>query len=155
VPISTSSDRASLLRRVCFWFVSLLLAVLAFSLFAGRAEEPSVSISIFRDTMIFAFPVWCLYLPLIFFLRNADWRQTAILLLTGILIGPAALFIWCLIQLPMGQNLFQRFWNGDSEAGMGAGIAMIFATIVGLLTSVIYVLFLKFVRPRHTAPKSV
>lgn len=155
MPLSTSSDRASTLRRVCFWFISLLLAVLAFSLFAGRAEEPSISIFIFRVTMIFAFPVWCLYLPFIFFFRNADGRRSAILLLTGILIGPAALTVWCLGHLLVGQNLFRSFWNGDSEAGMGTGVFMIYATIVGFLTSAIYVLFLKFAPSRHTAAKDI
>jgi hypothetical protein len=153
VPTSTNDDWASLLRRVCFWLISLLLAILSFSLLVGGAMGSVVFV--FRITMIFAFPAWCLYLPFIFFLRDADGRRSAMLLLTGILIGPAALIVWDLSHLLMGEDLFQGFWNGDPEAGMGAGYDMIFASVVGFLTSAIYVLFLKFVHPKHTAAKGI
>jgi hypothetical protein len=153
VPISTKSGRASILRRVCFWFISLLLAVLSFSLFVGGAMGSVVFV--FRITTMLAFPVWCLYLPFIFLLRDADGRRSAILILTGILIGPAAIAVWGLGHLIMGENQFRGFWNGDPEAGMGAGFDMIYATVVGFLTSAIYVLLLKFVYSRHTAAKGV
>jgi hypothetical protein len=105
---------------------------------------------VFCITMMFAFPVWCLYLPFIFSLRDVEGWRSALLLLAGILIGPAALTVWGLIHLPMGENLFQRFWDGDPEtSGGGGGYFMIFASVVGFLTSAIYVLFLKFAHSRQ------
>ena len=153
MPISAKNDRVSVLRRICFWFISLVLAVLSFSLFLGSTMGSVVTV--FRITMMFAFPVWGLYLPFIFFLTDAEGRRSTILLVNGILIGPAALTAWGLIHLLMGQNLFHGFWNRDPEEGMGAGYAMIFASVVGFLTSTIYVLFLKFVHSKNTVAKSV
>jgi hypothetical protein len=146
VPISTGDGWVSILKRICFWFLSFLLVVLPFSLLVGRAMG-SVPL-VLRITMLSAFPVWCLYLPFIFRVDNANGRGSAILLLGGTLIGPAALFVLALLS---GQNFLEGFWNGPSDLGMGAGVTMVLASFVGFLTSAIYVLFLKFVLPTHPA----
>jgi hypothetical protein len=151
VPISTEDDWVSILRRICLWFISFLLVVLPFSLLVGKAIG-AIGL-VLRITLIAAFPVWCLYLPFIFRINDANGRRSAILLLGGFLIGPATLFVlWLLVGNP--EDLFRGFWNGPSDVGMGAGFGMILASIVGFLTSAIYVLFLKFVPSRHTAAKS-
>jgi hypothetical protein len=79
----------SLLGRISLWFISLILGVATFSLFVGMGS----AVFVFRIAMMFAFPVWCLYLPFILFLADANGRRAQILLLSGILIGPAALTV--------------------------------------------------------------
>jgi heme/copper-type cytochrome/quinol oxidase subunit 4 len=152
VPTSTEDDWVSILRRIGFWFISFLLVVLPFSLLVGKAMG-SVAL-VLRITLLAAFPVWCLYLPFIFRLNDANGRRSAILILGGALIGPATILVlWLLKGNP--EDLIHGFWDGPSDVGMGSGFGMILASIVGLFTSVIYVLFLKFVPSRRAATKSV
>jgi hypothetical protein len=104
-------------------------------------------------TLVAAFPVWCLFLPFIFRFKDANARRSAILLVGGSLIGPAAIFVLGL--LTADENFFWKFWSGDPEGGMGAGYCMVLALIVGFFTSAVYVLFLKLALSRHAAAKCV
>lgn len=129
----------------------LLLVVLPFSLLFGKAMGAIALV--LRVTLIAAFPVWCLYLPFIFRFNDANGRRSLILVLGGTLIGPATIFVLGLLR--GNENFFWKFWSGDPEEGMGAGYLIVLASIVGFLTSAIYVLFLKFWLSRHAAAKSV
>src|ERR1019366_3179103 len=70
VPLPTQNDPVSTLRRLCYWFISFLLVVLPFSLLFGRAAG-SVGFVLYV-TLVAAFPCWCLYLPLIFRIEDAN-----------------------------------------------------------------------------------
>jgi hypothetical protein len=99
--------------------------------------------------MIFAFPAWYLCLPFVIALRNAEERRGWTILFSGILIGPASLAIWGLIlQLRGGHP--QKIWHGDPLV-LGLNGAMIFAMIVGFLTTSFYVIVLKVLHRRPTA----
>ena len=48
-------------------------------------------------TMTLALPIWCLYLPFVIALKDAEEWRIWIILFSGILIGPASLASWGLI----------------------------------------------------------
>jgi hypothetical protein len=131
-------------RRVGLSFVCLLLADALFSLIlalwltmAGSARI-SLAIPVFRVAMIFALPVWCVWLPIVIATKDAEGRKIWTILLSGILVGPASIALWSLILLLRGANQ-QMVWHGDPLLGdLGGGIAcMIFALIVGLFTKLL------------------
>jgi len=131
------------LSRIGLWFSSLLIAVLLFSLLFSLMVGGAGSIfMIFRVTMTFALPVGCLYLPVLIALRNTEKQQISIILLGGILIGPASMALWCLVLLWTGGDS-HTIWHGDPLTGMGGFAAMLFALIVGSLTTVFYIFGLK------------
>jgi hypothetical protein len=145
------------LRRIGLWFGSLLLSVTLFSLlfnvlFSGPGFfRVGTVLLIFRVTLIFALPVWCLYLPFVIALKNAEERRIWTILVSGILIGPASLVLWSLIlQLRGGDP--DTIWQGDPLA-FGVSGVMIFALIVGFLTTSFYVIALKVLHHRSTAVK--
>jgi len=150
-----TSNLVNTWRRIGLWFGSLLLSVTLFSLlftlhFSGpgffRAESVLLT---FRVTMIFAFPAWCLYLFFVIALKDAEQRRGWTLLFSGLLIGPASLALWGLIlQLKGGDPA--EIWHGDPLA-FGLNGAMIFALIVGFLTTSFYVIALKALHRRWTA----
>jgi hypothetical protein len=102
--------------------------------------------------MMFAFPVWCLYLPFVIALKDAEERRMWITLVSGILIGPASVALWGLILLRRGGDPHE-IWYGDpllcALGGIGAG--MVFALIVGFLTISSYVIALKVLYRPSTA----
>jgi hypothetical protein len=128
------------LIRVGFWLGSLLVSVLVFTLFfgAGRAV-----IFIYRTTMILAFPVWCLCLPLIVKLRDTEGTRIWIILGVGAVVGPFALALWCLVLQLRGGDAY-TIWHGDPLAPSTA-MFMLFASFVGLLTSSMYAITLKLI----------
>jgi hypothetical protein len=154
VIISAISKLMDTLGRIGLWFGSLLVSVTLFSLlfnllFSGpgffRAETVRL---IFRATMIFAFPVWCLYLPLVIALKDAEERRIWVLLFSGILIGPVSLALWGLILQVRGEDP-RKIWHGDPLLfGLIGG--MICALIVGFLTTSSYVIALKVLHRRST-----
>ncbi len=102
--------------------------------------------------MIFALPAWCLYLPFVIALKDAEERRIWTILASGILIGPASLVAWGLmLQLRGGDP--DTIWRGDPLA-FGIGGALIFALVVGFLTTSFYVIALKVFHRRSTAAKS-
>jgi hypothetical protein len=131
------------LGRIGLWFSSLLVAVLLFSLLFSLIFGGVGSISlIFRIAMTFALPVACLYVPVLIALRNMEERRMRIILLGGILIGPASMAIWGLVLEWRGGD-WHSIWLGDPLAGAGGFVALLFALIVGSLTTVLYILGLK------------
>ena len=148
-------------RRIGLWFGSLLVAVTLFSLlfclFFGRGGFRRIGpvFLVFRVAMMFALPVWCLYLPLVIALKDAEGRRIWTILVSGILIGPASLALWGLILLLRGGDP-HMIWYGDpllcTLGGIEAG--MVFALIVGFLTTSSYVLALKGPYRRSTASQA-
>jgi hypothetical protein len=102
--------------------------------------------------MIFALPVWCVWLPVVIATEDAEGPNIWTILWSGILVGPASLAVWSLILLLRGASQ-QTVWYGDPLLGvLGGGIAcMIFASIVGLLTGSLYVAACKSLQGRSTA----
>jgi hypothetical protein len=132
----------NLLTRIGLWFGCLLLAVGLFSVLFIRFFSPGGEVMfIFRITMMFAFPVWLLCLPIIVKLRNAEDNRIWIILLSGILIGPLALTIWYLILQLFGGDA-HAIWHGDDLAPSTVA-CMIFASVVGFLTTLLYGIALK------------
>jgi hypothetical protein len=146
------------LGRVGLWFGSLLVAVTLFSLLlsllfsiAGSFRVESVFM-FFYVTMMFALPVWCLYLPFVIAIKDAEGRRIWTILVSGILIGPTSLGLWGLILLRRGGDP-QKIWYGDPLLGVlgGIGAMMVCALIVGFLTTSFYVFALKRRHRRPTA----
>lgn len=145
----------SVLIRIGLWLACLLLSVPLFSislaLFLASTGSAAMSVifPITRVTMIFALPVWCLYLPIVIAFKDAERRRIWTILLTGTLIGPVSLALWCFILQLRGVDP-NLIWHGDPLLGwLGGGIAtMIFALIVGFLTTSFYVIALKIVQRR-------
>jgi hypothetical protein len=87
-------------RRIGLWFGSLLVSVTLFSficslLFSGPGFfRLGTVLFIFRVTMIFALPVWCLYLHFVIALKDAEERRIWTILVSGALIGPTSLVLW-------------------------------------------------------------
>jgi hypothetical protein len=131
------------LKRIGLWFASLLLAVTFFSLLFKAG-----AFIVFRVTMMLAFPVWCLYLPFVIALKDAEgWRMWTIML-SGTLIGPASLALWFLILVLRGGDPL-TIWRGDPLGG-SYGAVMIFALFVGFLTTSFYVTTLKLLHREPT-----
>ncbi|HZD47373.1 MAG TPA: hypothetical protein VE178_01395 [Silvibacterium sp.] len=153
-------ERGSLnvLRRIGLWFASLLLAVALFCLFfslifmASPFFTAGSILPVLRVTMIFALPVWCLYLPVVIAVKDAEERRIWTILLTGTLIGPLAMFLWSLILLLRGFSQ-KDVWLGDPLlGGLGGCIgSMTLALIVGFLTTSFYVIALKILHRVSTA----
>jgi hypothetical protein len=143
MPLSGKRLLIHALGRIGLWFSSLLLAGLLFSVLSSLIFGGAGSIFlIFRMTMTFAFPVGCLYLPVLIALGNEDDRRRPIIVLGGILIGPASMALWGLFLEWRGGNT-HTIWNGDPLTGVGGFVAMFFALIVGSLTTLFYVFGLK------------
>lgn len=115
----------------------------------SRSFQVGTVLLIFRLTMIFAFPAWCLYLPFVMALQDAEERRLWILLVSGILIGLASLVLWDLILQVRSGNP-QKIWQGD-PLGFGMDCAIFCALIVGFLTTSCYVIALKVLHRRATA----
>jgi hypothetical protein len=143
-------------RRICLWFGSLLVSVTLFTLllnlFFSRSGAFSAAMAflIFRVTMTFALPVWCLYLPWVIALKDTEERRIRTILFSGTLIGPVSMAIWdLLLQLRGGDP--QTIWHGDPLIGIGGFATIIFAFIVGFLTTSLYVIALKVLH-RQSVP---
>jgi hypothetical protein len=158
MPESAERSVVSVGRRIGLWFVSLLVAVTLFSLLlslwwtiAGSAKI-GVALSIFRITMMCALPVWCLCLPVVMMVKEAAGWSVWTILLIGTLMGPLLIGLWFLVLQVGGANQ-QAIWQGDPLMGWaGSGIAgMIFALIVGLLTSCFYVVVFRALHRRSMA----
>jgi hypothetical protein len=107
---------------------------------------------IFRVALMFALPVWCLYLPFVFALKDAEGRRIWIILVSGVLIGPASLALLGLVQQLRGGDP-QKIWQGDPLIG-GTPLVMISASVVGFLTTAFYGIALKALHRRSNAATS-
>ena len=139
--------------RIVLSFGCLLLAVTFFSLlfnllFSGISSSWAESfLFTFRFTMIFALPVWCLYLPFVIALKDAEERRGGTILGSGTLIGPVSLALWGLLLQGRGGNPHQ-IWYGGPIISLGGIAAMIFAFLVGFFTSSLYVIALHALHSR-------
>jgi hypothetical protein len=143
------------LMRVGLWLSSLLLAVAVFSLIfcllqSVRFSSGSVFL-IFRVTLLFAFPIWCVSVPLVTALKDAEERRIWTILLRGSLIGPAAVALWCLI-LQLRGAAADMLWQGDPLIGIGGSVGIVLASIVGFLATSFYVIALKVLHRRSSLP---
>jgi len=83
------------LARIGLWFGSMLLSVAAFSVaFSMVFNAGGALILVFRFTMIFVFPVWCLYLPVVLFFKDAEQQRGRVILLSATLVGPVSVLLW-------------------------------------------------------------
>lgn len=139
----------STVRRVGLSFGSLLLSAILFSLSFTGLFRAGPFLPIFQVTMVFALPIWCLYLPFVIALKDAEARRIWAILFSGILIGPASLASWCLILQQRGGAPY-TIWHGDPLVGLGGMAAIIYALIVGFLTTSLYVVALRVLH--HVLP---
>lgn len=153
---SRVSGSMDVLGRIGLWFGSLILSVSLFGVFFELLLNPRSSWAgaaipfFFRITMTFAFPVWCLCLPFVIAFKDVQKRRLWILLLGGTLIGPVSLALWGLsLQLTGGDP--HTIWYGDPLAGIGGIACMLFALIVGFLTTSIYLASLRILRRFSTS----
>ncbi len=133
-------------------FGSLLLSALLFSLSFSGLFRAGAFLPVFHVTMVFALPVWCLYLPFVIALKDAEARRIWTILFSGILIGPASLAFWSLILQLRGGDPY-TIWHGDPLSGLGGIAAMIYALIVGFLTTSFYLLALRVLHRLFTAAR--
>jgi hypothetical protein len=130
-------------KRIGLWIASVVSSVTISSLLIGLLQGNISTVPIIlKVIMLFALPVSCLYLPLVILLKDAGQRRTWMLLMAGAVIGPLTIAGGALISQLRGGNV-SAIWNGDPLTGVGAGAGMIFASIEGVLTTVIYVIALK------------
>jgi len=139
-------------RRVGLWFMALLLAVGLFSLLfclmpnvAAHSIETLSGVSV--ATLMLAFPVACLCLPLVIGLKDAEEHRIWIILFSGILIGPVSMALWSFFLQWRGEDS-HTVWHGDPLLGIGGLAGMAFATIVGSLTALFYVIALRVIHRR-------
>ncbi len=140
------------LKRVGFSLGALLVSVtlfcVLFTLVSGSLGTRGSFPFIFLGTLVFALPVWCLYLPFILKLKDAEGRRRWIILVTGTLIGPVAMGLWAAALLLNTLGLQRIVYEAGDLRPIGA--LMGFAFFVGCLTSAFYVLALRRMlrRPR-------
>jgi hypothetical protein len=82
-----------------------------------------------------------LYLPFVISISDAEDGRIWTILGSGILIGPVALAIW---GLTLGLSGRHSVWEGDG-IGLGLAAGLIFALVVGCLTTAFYVISLKVI----------
>ena len=134
------------LRNVVCWFCSVILAV---GLFSGYYASPHNIASITfvcRTTLLFAFPVACVYLP--FVLRLSRTGQLFLLATGAALIGPASIgllgVVLAVADIP---------YAADNGVGPGFGAALVFALLIGTVAGMAYVITFKILC-RFTRVKS-
>jgi hypothetical protein len=133
------------ITRIALLFAALLLATLLFSAYFSRGWP---ALFLVRITLLFALPAWLLYLPLVVAHPQPAPRQLAILIVAGFLIGPASMAAWGLVLLSRGETA-HAIWAGDPEAG-GLAATMIYAAIVGSLTTIFYVSALRLLKRKSS-----
>jgi hypothetical protein len=136
-----------MLGRVAIWACSLCLSAVAFSLAFSVLVNGNVAVNpFFLVTVKLAFSAWCLYLPLAVLVKNGKGRQKLILLLAGAVVGPATVFAMAIVALARGVGT-RSVWQGDPLIGIGAGVGIILAAIVGVVTVAFYLTGLKLCFP--------
>ncbi len=158
MPESAKHSVVSVRRRIAVWFVCLLVAVALFSLVLSffmnsvGLDKLWLVVPIFRVTMMCALPIWCLCLPVVIALKDAEGSKMWTILLSGSLIGPLSVGLWFLL-LQLGDANPQVLSQGGRLTGWaGSGMAgMFFAFVVGLLTSSLYLVALRILHRRAMA----
>lgn len=131
--------------RIGLSFACMLLSIALYSLrgilSAPHGTQLRTLVDVFPVTLLFASPVWLLSLPLVVALRDAEGWRGWVILITGVSLGPAFLLIWSLIAQPSGGHLT---WERE-------GFFLISALMISFLTTLFYVLTLKFTHRRFMA----
>ena len=131
--------------RIGLSFGCKLLSIALYSLMgilsAPHGAHLRTVVDVFPVTLLFAFPVWLLSLPLVVALRDAERWRGWVILITGVSLGPAFLLIWSLAAQSSGGRLT---WERE-------GFFLISALMVSFLTTLFYVLTLKFTHRRFMA----
>jgi hypothetical protein len=113
MPISSASKLTNAFGRIGIWCGSLLLSVALFSLLFNLVfNRAGAFFLVFRITMKFALPVWCLCLPFVIALKDTEEQRMRTILFSGILVGPLAFGLWCFI-LQLGGGNTNEIWYGD------------------------------------------
>jgi hypothetical protein len=132
-------------RNIGLWFLSVLLSVSLFSW-----GFPGLFARNFLITMKIALPVACLYLPIVIMQRDAEEGRMRVIAGSGIVIGPAYLVLRGLILVMLGEpGVFER----DAASPFGMVAVLVFAFIVGSLTTILYITALKLVHRLTRASK--
>jgi hypothetical protein len=132
-------------RNIGLWFLSVLLSVSLFSW-----GFPGLFARNFLITMRIALPVACLYLPIVIMQRDAEEGRMRVIAGSGIVIGPAYLVLRGLILVMLGEpGVFER----DAASPFGMVAVLVFAFIVGSLTTILYITALKLVHHLTSASK--
>jgi hypothetical protein len=138
-------------RNIGLWFLSVLISISLFSWgFTGfDAWSSDALVRAFRITMKIALPVACLYLPIVIMQRDAEEGRMRVIAGSGIVIGPAFIVLLALIAGIRGDP---HVIEGDPLA-FGLVACLIFAFIVGSLTTILYITALKLVHHLTRASK--
>jgi hypothetical protein len=128
------------LGRIGLSFGCVLLSVLLFFLrgvrFSAHAGQLGSLVQFGFIGLIVALPVWLLALPLVVALKDAEGWRGWVILLGGVSIGPSFILVWILIATGGRFN-----WKGD-------GYSLFAAFAISSLTTLFYLLALKFFRWR-------
>lgn len=129
-------------RRIGLWFVCVLVAATLFGLFITGFVHVEAAFMVLRVTLLFASPVALLYLPLVVWLRDAEQRRIWTIVASGVVIGPLTMLLLGLVSQLFSAVGSHQLWYGD---GIDFGVlqSMIFALIVGFLTTAMYAAALK------------
>jgi hypothetical protein len=131
-------------RNIGLWLLSVLLSVSLFSW-----GFPGLFARNFLITMKIALPVACLYLPIVIMQRDAEEGRMRVIAGSGIVIGPAYLVLRGLILAMLGEpGVFER-----DPVAPGPVAFLVFAFIVGSLTTILYITALKLVHHLTSASK--
>jgi len=132
---------SSIIGIIARWLGSLVLAVRLFSVIYGLVSF----FFIFRITILIALPAALLYLPFLITLQKQEGGQPWTVLFSGSLCGPAYIALWVLFGAIRGRS---AAWDGD---GLGPGLAacLVYALVVGFLTSGSYVIASKVFQRRQ------
>ncbi|MBE7543803.1 MAG: hypothetical protein HS123_15705 [Solibacteraceae bacterium] len=120
---------------------SVALFSVLFTLVFGRAGAFTLDLfpTVFFTTMTIAVPVWFLYLWLVLALEDAEGWRFWVILATGTLIGPVSQGVW----VSAIERLDPHRSGRRPLIGLGLGARMVFAMIVGCMTSAFYGLALR------------
>lgn len=128
------------LGRIGLSFGCVLLSVLLFFLRGVRSSAHAGQLGSLVQFgfigLIVALPVWLLALPLVVALKDAEGWRGWVILLGGVSIGPSFILVWTLIATGGRFN-----WKGD-------GYSLFAAFAISSLTTLFYLLALKFFRRR-------
>jgi hypothetical protein len=95
-----------------------------------------------RIAQVFFLPVWLLYIPLVFKLKDSKNGRIWIMLGSGLLLGPVVIAIWCGVSIAQGATP-STVWHGDPLVASTAAL-MILSAFLTLAIVGIYGMSLKF-----------
>jgi hypothetical protein len=127
-------------RNIGLWFLSVLLSVSLFSLWffpSGDHWTLKSWLFVFRITMKLALPAALLFLPIVIKKRDAEQGRQWVIAGWGLLIGPASVVFLALVTGTLEQP--------SDPVGLSLLACLIYAFIVGSLTTILYITALKLV----------